>query len=134
VTDQNNQLPVQTRAALEKCFAQIRLVRATDLAQARRFHEAESLMTPNGEIPDDPRALDLLARIATKQEEFTKARQLWETALQKSPRSEEYLQCLNRVRKLERISSLLDIVLKYGVWPVVVLSIAAIFYVFKSLK
>jgi len=131
VTEQDNQFPAQTRAALEKCFAQIRLARATDFAQARRFHEAESLLTPNGEIPDDPCALDLLARIAAKQEEFAKARQIWETALQKSPGNQEFSVCLERVRKLERTSALLDTVVNYVVWPIVLLSIAAIVFAFK---
>ena len=91
-------------------------------------------MSPNGELPDDPRELDLLARIAAKQEQFAKARRLWETALQKSPVSVEYSQCLERVRKLERASGLIDSVLNYVVWVVVVFSIAAIVYAFKPLK
>jgi tetratricopeptide (TPR) repeat protein len=131
VTEQDYQIPAQAKAAFEKCLAQLRLARATELAQARSFQEAENLMTPNGEIPNDPRALDLLARIAAKQEEFTKARQLWETALQKSPGNEEFSACLERVSKLERISALLDTVVKYVVWPVVLLSMAAIVFAFK---
>jgi cytochrome c-type biogenesis protein CcmH/NrfG len=131
LTEQDNQFPAQTGAALEKCFAQIRLARATELARAKNFNEAENLMTPNGELPDDPRALDLLARIAAKQEEFSKARQLWETALQKSPGNQEFSVCLERVRKLERTSALLDTVVDYVVWPVVLLSIAAIVFAFK---
>ena len=131
---QDNQFPAQTRDALEKCLVQIRLLRAIELAQSRRFLESERLMSPNGELPDDPRELDLLARIAAKQEQFAKARRLWETALQKSPVNVEYSQCLERVRKLERASGLIDSVLNYVVWVVVVFSIAAIVYAFKPLK
>ncbi|HKW29968.1 MAG TPA: hypothetical protein VJT54_11565 [Verrucomicrobiae bacterium] len=134
MNEQDNQLPTQTRAALEKCLAQIRLVRATDLAQSRRFLEAESLMAPNGELPDDPRELDLLARIAAKQEQFAEARRLWEAALQKSPANVEYSQCLERVQKLERAAGLIDSALNCVVWIVVVFSIAAIVYAFKPLK
>jgi hypothetical protein len=134
VNAQDNQFPAQTRDALEKCLVQIRLLRAIELAQSRRFLESERLMSPNGELPDDPRELDLLARIAAKQEQFAKARRLWETALQKSPVNVEYSQCLERVRKLERASGLIDSVLNYVVWVVVVFSIAAIVYAFKPLK
>jgi hypothetical protein len=119
---------------LETCFAKIRLARATELAQSRRFLEAESLLAPNGELPGDPRELDLLARIAAKQEQFGKARQLWEIALQKSPANEEYSQCLELAKKWERLSSLLDKMVNYGVWLVVILTIAVMVYVFKPLK
>ena len=91
-------------------------------------------MTPDGKLPDDPRELDLLARIAAKQEQFGKARRLWETALQKSPANVEYSQCLERVRKVERTSGLIDTILNYVVWAVVFFAIAVIVYVFKPLK
>jgi len=116
---------------LEACFANIRLARATDLAQLNRFLEAEAVLSPKGVLSDDPRELDLLARIAAKQEQFGKARQLWEAALQKSPGNEEFSACFERVCKLERISTLLDTAVKYVVWPVLLLSIAAIVFVFK---
>ena len=134
MNEQDNQLSAQTRVALEKCLAQIRLVRATELAQSRLFLEAERLMTPDGKLPDDPHELDLLARIAAKQKQFAKARRLWETALQKSPANVEYAQCLERVRKVERTSRLIDSILNYVVWAVVLFAIAVIVYVFKPLK
>jgi hypothetical protein len=119
---------------LEACFAKIRLVRATELAQSRRFLEAEAILSPNGVLTDDPRELDLLARIAAKQEQFGKARQLWEAALLKVPANEEYSQCLQQARKWERLSNVLDKVVNYGVWVVVALSIAVMVYVFKPLN
>lgn len=119
---------------LETCFAKIRLARATELAQSRRFFEAEAILSPNGLLTDDPRELDLLARIAAKQEQFAKARQLWEVALEKAPANEEYSRCLEQARKWERLSNLLDKVVNYGVWVVVVLSLAVLVYVFKPLK
>ena len=119
---------------LETCFAKIRLARATELAQSKRFLEAESLMAPNGELPGDPRELDLLARIAAQQEQFGKARLLWEAALIKVPGNEEYSQCLQQARKWDRLSNVLDKVVNYGVWAVVALSIAVMVYVFKPLK
>jgi len=134
VNEQEQQLPTQARTALEKCFARIRLARATELAQSKRFAEAEAVLSPNGELTDNPSELDLLARIAAQQEQFGKARRLWEAALHASPADVEYSKCLERARKWERISGILDRVLDYVVWVVVLFSIAAIVYVFKPLK
>ena len=134
MNEQEQQLPTQARTALEKCFARIRLARATELAQSKRFAEAEAVLSPNGELTDNPSELDLLARIAAQQEQFGKARRLWEAALHASPADVEYSKCLERARKWERISGILDRVLDYVVWVVVLFSIAAIVYVFKPLK
>ena len=119
---------------LEACLAKIRLARATELAQSKRFLEAEAVLSPNGALTDDPRELDLLARIAAKQEQFDKARQLWEAALQKSPANEEFSQCLKQAQKWERLSNVLDKVVNYSVWLVLALCIAVLVYVFKPLK
>ena len=134
MNEQEQQLPTQARTALEKCFARIRLARATELAQSKRFAEAEAVLSPNGELTDNPSELDLLARIAAQQEQFGKARRLWEAALHASPADVEYSKCLERARKWERTSGILDRVLNYVVWVVVLFSIAAIVYVFKPLK
>jgi tetratricopeptide (TPR) repeat protein len=134
VNEQEQQLPTQARTALEKCFAQIRLARATELAQSKRFLEAEAVLMLNGELPDNPRELDLLARMAAQQEQFGKARRLWEAALQKSPADEEYVHCLEQVRNMERTTALTDRALNYLVWFVVLFGIAAIVYAFKPLK
>jgi len=134
VNEQEQQLPTQARTALEKCFAQIRLARATELAQSKRFLEAEAVLMLNGELPDNPRELDLLARMAAQQEQFGKARRLWEAALHASPADVEYSQCLERARKWEQTSGILDRVLNYVVWVVVLFSIAAIVYAFKPSK
>lgn len=119
---------------LESCIAKIRFARATELAQSRRFIEAEALLSPKGVLTDDPCELDLLARIAAKQEQFGKARHLWESALLKAPNNEEYTECLKQAQKWERLSNGLDKVVNYGVWVVVALTIAVMVYVIKPLK
>ena len=134
MTPEEEKYAQQARAALQNCFAQIRLARATELAQSKRFLEAEAVLVSNGELPDNPRELDLLARMAAQQEQFSKARRLWEAALEESPADEEYAQCLERVRKLAHTSELTDRVLNYVVWVVVLFSIAVIVYAFKPLK
>jgi tetratricopeptide (TPR) repeat protein len=134
VNEQEQQSSEQARAAVDDYFVKIRLARAAELAQSKRFAEAEAVLSPNGELTDNPSELDLLARIAAQQEQFAKARRLWEAALQKSPENEEYSECLERVRKWERTSRILDRVLNYVVWVVVLFSIAAIVYAFKPSK
>jgi hypothetical protein len=119
---------------IESCVAKIRFARATELAQSKRFLEAEALLSPKGVLTDDPCELDLLARIAAKQEQFGKARHLWEAALLKVPNNEEYTECLQQAQKWERLSNGLDKVVNYGVWVVVALTIAVMVYVFKPLK
>ena len=134
MNEQEQQLSEQARATLDAYFVKIRLARATELAQSKRFAEAEAVLSPNGELTDNPSELDLLARIAAQQEQFGKARRLWEAALHASPAEVEYSQCLERARKWERISGILDRVLNYVVWVVVLFSIAAIVYAFKPSK
>jgi hypothetical protein len=134
VNEQEQQLSEQARATLDAYFVKIRLARATELALSKRFAEAEAVLSPNGELTDNPSELDLLARIAAQQEQFGKARRLWEAALHASPAEVEYSQCLERARKWEQTSGILDRVLNYVVWVVVLFSIAAIVYAFKPSK
>ncbi len=134
MNEQEQQLSEQARATLDAYFVKIRLARATELAQSKRFAEAEAVLSPNGELTDNPSELDLLARIAAQQEQFGKARRLWEAALHASPAEVEYSQCLERARKWEQTSGILDRVLNYVVWVVVLFSIAAIVYAFKPSK
>jgi tetratricopeptide (TPR) repeat protein len=138
VDEQNNQFPAQTRDALEKCLAQIRLVRATELAQSERFIEAQAVLMPNAEYPDNPRELDLLARIAARQGSFEDARRLWNKALYYEPENENYKQCLACLTPARRIPRLiersLDTLLPILVWGTVGLSIGAIVYCFWPRK
>jgi hypothetical protein len=119
---------------LESCSAQIRLARATELALSSRFLEVEAILSPQGGLTNDPCELDLLARIAAKQEQFGKACSLWEAALLKVPSNEEYSQCLQLARKWERFSNMLDKAVNYGVWVVIALTIAVMVYVFNPLR
>ena len=97
MTSEKEKYPQQVRAALEECFAQIRLARATELAQLRRFLEAEAVLSPNGELPGNPEELDLLARIAVHRGQFSQARRLWQAILQKDPTHEPAKAALQRL-------------------------------------
>ena len=119
---------------VESCLAKIRFARATELAQSGRFLEAEAILLPKGVLTEDPCELDLLARIAAKQEQFGKARHLWEVALLKVPGNEEYSLCLQQAIKWERLSNVLDKAVKIGICLVVLLVIAVMVYFFKPLR
>lgn len=88
--DHEQRLPEGARVALEKFFAEIRFARATELAQSRRFLEAENLLNQNGELSDNPYELDLLARIAGQQGQFDKARRYWTVAQQRGLNNSTY--------------------------------------------
>jgi hypothetical protein len=138
VNETPQQLPNETQTALQNCFAQIRLARATELAQSERFFEAEAVLMPDGEHPDRPRELDLLARIATRQGNFDVARRLWTRALQNEPENEIYKQCLSCLTPARRIPRLiersLDALLPVLVWGMVALSIGVLVFVFFFMK
>jgi hypothetical protein len=79
----------------------LRLARATDLAKAGRFLEAESLLHSSRGIPEGGKELDLLARIAVRRRHFGKARLLWEAAMRSEPQNGEYRQCVEQLRERE---------------------------------
>ena len=132
--DSEDQLPQGVRLALEECFAKMRLARATELAQSKRFLEAQAALMPNGEPPDSPRDLDLLARIAAQQDRLSDARRLWEAALQKDPRNPVYEDCLQRVTELQDAASRFDTLLTWLVCAAVLFSIGALLYAFFPRK
>lgn len=127
-------LPVETQNALQNCFAQIRLARATELAQSGRLLEAEAVLVQNGELPRGPNELDLLARIAARQGRFDEARQRWKAAMQIEPHNDVYRQCLENLTPARRIVRLIahrqDTLLNVLVWTTVAFAVAALVYVF----
>ena len=106
MNDYAQHLPTEARSALQICFAQIRLGRATELAQSGRFLEAEAVLMPSGELPDEPRELDLLARIAARQGRFNDARRRWNIAIEKQPDNPIYRQCVEGLTLARRIGRL----------------------------
>jgi len=128
-------LPPETRTALQDCFAQIRLARATELAQSGRLLEAEAVLAQNGELPRNASELDLLARIAARQGRFDEARRRWGAAIQIEPGKEVYRQCLERLTPARRIIRLIvnsqDTLLNLLVWTTTAFAIAVLGYTFR---
>jgi len=83
-----------TRNVLQQVFGEIRLARATELAQSERFAEAEAVLREDGYEPETAGELDLLARMAAQQGNFDKARRLWNQALQLEPQNATFQLCL----------------------------------------
>jgi tetratricopeptide (TPR) repeat protein len=134
VNEREQQLPTQARTALQNCFAQIRLARATELAQSGRLLEAEAVLTHNGELPANVHDLDLLARIAARQGRFDEARRRWNAAIQIEPGNEIYRQCVEHLTPARRIGRLIansqDTLLNILVWVTIVFGIGALVFTF----
>jgi predicted Zn-dependent protease len=134
VNENEQQLPTEARTALGKCFAHIRLARATELAQSGRFLEAEAVLVQNGELPEDPRALDLLARIAARQGRFSEARRRWEAAMRKDPANKGYVLCVERLTLPSQVCRFVarsqDTLLAVLVWATIALGVGALVLTF----
>lgn len=128
------ELPNETQTALQNCFAQIRLARATELAQSGRLLEAEAMLAQNGELPRNASELDLLARIAARQGRFDEARRRWNAAIQIEPGNEIYRQCLESLTPAKRIVRLIahhqDTLLNLLVWTTIAFAVSALVYTF----
>ena len=124
-------MPALAQDEIERCLQQIRLARATELAQSGRFAEAEAILCPNGGLPGNAPELDLLARIKFHKGKPREARPLWEAALQKDPNNPGYQECLDRL-PLIHIPS--ETVLECLIWAANIFGIAILLYVFLSRK
>jgi predicted Zn-dependent protease len=134
VNDNSQLLPSEANSALETCFAQIRLARATELAQSGRLLEAESVLIQNGELPGSTSELDLLARIAARQGRFDEARRRWKAAMQLEPQNDVYRHCIENLTPARRIVRLIahhqDTLLNVLVWTTIAFAVAALIYTF----
>ena len=134
MNEQEQQLPTEARTALQNCFAQIRLARATELAQSGWLLEAEAVLVQNGELPQNARELDLLARIAARQGRFDEARRRWNAAIQIEPGNEVYRQCVECLTPAKRIVRLIahyqDTLLNLLVWGTIAFGIWVLFFAF----
>jgi len=123
-----------TRATIDEYVDQVRFARAAQLAQSEKYLEAEGILCANGHLPESPRELDLLARIAVRQGRSAQARRLWEAALSRAPQNEIYQECLARLGDLPRFRISFDTVLTCIVWATIAFSIATLLYVFLPRK
>ena len=123
-----------TRATIDEFAEQVRFARAAQLAQSDKYLEAEGVLCANGHLPENPRELDLLARIALRQGRNAQARRLWEAALSLDPQNETYQECLARLEDLPRLRISFDTVLTCMVWTTIAFSIATLLYVFLPRK
>lgn len=92
----------QTNAsAIEECLDEISFARAAELARTGMYLEAQALLSSQGRVPDSPRELDLLARIAAHQERFEDATRFWNAALKRDPDNATYRECLQQLSQIQ---------------------------------
>jgi len=110
MSDTQESLPAQsTRNVLAQVFSEIRLARATELAQSERFAEAEAVLREGGYDPANARELDLLARMAAQQGHFDEARRHWNKALQLESGNRTFQQCLKSLTGARQAGRLIAI-------------------------
>ena len=124
------QFLLESQSVLEACFDQVRFARAAELAQSERYLEAIALLSPNGDSPQSPRDLDLLARIAARQHRFKEARHFWEAALQKEPLNANHADCLQHLSELEKPTALADTMMACLAWATIAFGVGALLYAF----
>src|SRR5262245_56514355 len=127
MSEHPHHLPAETQSAIANCFAQIRLARATELAQSGRLLEAQAVLAGNGTLPQTLAELDLLARIAALQGRFGEARRRWNAAMQMDPANEIYRRCLAQLTPTAQIVRIFathqDTLLNLLVWITVAFAI-----------
>jgi type VI secretion system protein ImpK len=131
---EQEQMARQTQAVLDECFDQIRFARATELARAGRYAEAESLLSPNGQPAEMPRDLDLLARMAAQQGRYADARRFWEAALKIEPENNAYILCLEHLEQAKQGAKSGDPLPNYLIVAAIVFGLAVLVYAFFFLK
>jgi flagellar motor protein MotB len=84
-------------ATARSLLDQLTLARATELARAGRYAEAEEILSTGGDETDyAPAALDLLARMRAQQGHFAEAEKLWTRAAKLEPSNAAYPSALRR--------------------------------------
>lgn len=137
MSDSQQSLSAQsTRNVLQQVFGEIRLARATELAQSERFAEAEAVLREGGYEPESAGELDLLARMAALQGNFDKARGLWNRALQLDPQNSNFQSCLRSLtpgRQAERMIAVNESKL-WNLFAVVVVTLVIVTLIFLLRK
>jgi type VI secretion system protein ImpK len=92
-----------TVAAASSLLTQVMLNRASELARAGEYAEAEAVLGELIREPEPlPRALDLLARIRAQQGRLLEAQSLWTRAAALDPTNRDYPAALNRISAIQR--------------------------------
>jgi tetratricopeptide (TPR) repeat protein len=130
--DHEHQLPEAVHTSLQKCFAKIRLVRATELAQAGLWQQAQMLLEECGDAPRTAAELDLLARITAQQGRFDLARKYWNAAIQIEPANKIYHECLAHLTPTRRVLTIIayyqDSLLHVLMWVTIIFGIVVLIY------
>lgn len=101
-----NQPEVKSMAA-QALLSQLTFARATELARAGHYREAETVLSAcgGGEAASDAQALDLLARMRAQEGRLAEAEKLWTRARQLAPDNAAYHDALRRIASTQRRSA-----------------------------
>jgi len=136
MNNQEQSQRAEARSVIERFFDDIRLARATELAQLDKFAEAEAVLMNSGALPENARELDLLARIAARQARFEQARQLWNKALQLEPANPLYQQSIASLTPARRLGRMIALhegkLVNIVVFTIAIFAIAVLFFVFRK--
>jgi hypothetical protein len=137
------QQPGDSKMQFDQCIEQVRFARAAELARTGNYLEAEAVLAPKGIMPESARELDLLARVVTLQNQFSRAEKIWDVASRKSPGNQDYIEYLECLRnpdpntdfsKIEKEPDLFETILCYVAVIVSVLGFATIIWAFWPRK
>jgi flagellar motor protein MotB len=125
-------MPVQPDASIAAILHHITLAKATDLARAGRYTEAEALLAEAMRGAEaSPAVLDLCARMRAQQGRLAEAEALWTQALRLEPTNAAYQAGLQRIAALQRHPWWFSAMLPVLVGLVVILSVALLVVVLK---
>ncbi len=94
----------------------------------------QGVLCADGQLPQTPRELDLLARIAVCQGRLSEARRLWEAALSKDPQNSTCHDYLERLGNLPRFRIWSGTALPCAIWTTNIFAVATLVYKFLLRK
>jgi hypothetical protein len=108
----------------------LRMARAAEIASVGVLYRAEELLMPEGNLPDTPEELDLLARILVRQKRYVEAKKRWNDALRASGGESYYEDALKSLNNYLRTLKWRRQILIFGIFFLSVIISAAIGYHF----
>jgi len=117
--------------ALDDLFGQFRFARAVELASHGKTREAEAILRSKGARSLTAGELDLLARIAVKENRFGDARSLWIEAVRLAPENLGYEECLGALAEAERDAMRRTTIFTVSGATAFVVAVACIWWIFE---
>lgn len=119
--------------AVKTLLRQLMFARATELARAGQYRDAERILSASGgEASSDAEALDLLARMRAQEGRLAEAENFWMRARQLEPDNAAYHDALRRVASTQRRSARRQIALPLAICLVLTASLIGAFFLWRN--